>query len=225
MPSITDELMGKTSDGAKKTAKESFKVMKEVRPVKGICLLLMNATEFTTDAVMRAVHDAAFKRTGDIKYSDNNIDISNLKKSGRVYPIEENILQDAMKYFDKHCKECGVKYSAMKDTRGEGKPDYKPSYMVFFEGKDTDLILHVLKEAYKDYAEEKQNDKQAEKSGRKNEQEKNQSGEKQEKENQEKPEKRESVKAKLAFFRDRVAARDKERDAVEKHHQHDDIQR
>lgn len=70
MPSITDELMGKTSDGAKKTAKESFKVMKEVRPVKGICLLLMNATEFTTDAVMRAVHDAAFKRTGDIKYSD-----------------------------------------------------------------------------------------------------------------------------------------------------------
>jgi len=233
VPNLTDEVMGKTSEGAKKAVEASAKVLKEAKDglkeaeksIKGICLLLIKGTAFNADAVMSAVKNVAFKKTGDIKFSKNNIDISELRKTGHVYAVEENILQDAMKYFDKHCKECGVKYSAMKDTRGEGKPDYKPSYMVFFEGKDTDLILHVLKEAYKDYAEEKQNDKQAEKSGRKNEQEKNQSGEKQEKENQEKPEKRESVKAKLAFFRDRVAARDKERDAVEKHHQHDDIQR
>ena len=36
---------------------------------------------------------------------------------------------------------------------------------------------------------------------------------------------RESVKAKLAFFRDRVTARDQERDGIEKHHQRTDIQR
>lgn len=233
MPSITDELMGRTPEGAKKAAETSAKALKEIKSgmkeageaVKGICLLLIDGSEFTADAVMNAVRKVAFKKTGDIKFSKNNIDISELRKTGHVYAVEENILQDAMKYFDKHCKECGVKYSAMKDTRGEEKTDYKPSYMVFFEGKDTDLILHVLKEAYKDYAEEQKNDKQAEKSGRKNEQEKNQTGEKKEKDNQEKPDKRESVKAKLAFFRDRVAARDKERDAVEKHHQHSDIQR
>lgn len=233
MPSITDELMGRTPEGAKKAAETSAKALKEIKSgmkeageaVKGICLLLIDGSEFTADAVMNAVRKVAFKKTGDIMFSKNNIDISELRKTGHVYAVEENILQDAMKYFDKHCKECGVKYSAMKDTRGEEKTDYKPSYMVFFEGKDTDLILHVLKEAYKDYAEEQKNDKQAEKSGRKNEQEKNQTGEKKEKDNQEKPDKRESVKAKLAFFRDRVAARDKERDAVEKHHQHSDIQR
>lgn len=222
--------MGRTPEEAKKAAETSAKALKGIKSgmqeaVKGICLLLINGSEFTADAVMNAVRKVAFKKTGDIKFSKNNIDISELKKTGHVYAVEENILQDAMKYFDKHCKECGVKYSAMKDTRGEEKTDYKPSYMVFFEGKDTDLILHVLKEAYKDYAEEQKNDKQAEKSGRKNEQEKNQTGEKKEKDNQEKPDKRESVKAKLAFFRDRVAARDKERDAVEKHHQHSDIQR
>ncbi len=223
MPSITDELMGKTSDGAKKTAKESFKVMKEVRPVKGICLLLMNATEFTTDAVMRAVHDAAFKRTGDIKYSDNNIDISNLKKSGRVYPIEENILQDAMKYFDQQCKKRDIKYSAMKDTRREGSPDYKPSYMVFFEGKDTDLIMQALQEAYKDYAEVQQRSKVEKQEEGQIQNDKRRNGKMNE--NSKKPEQRESVKAKLAFFRDRVTARDQERDGIEKHHQRTDIQR
>lgn len=234
MPNLTDELMGKTSEGAKKAVETSAKVLKEAKgglkeaeeSIKGICLLLIKGAAFNVDEVMSAVKNVAFKRTGDIKFSKNNIDVSELRKTGHVYAVEENILQDAMKYFDKHCKECGVKYSAMKDTRGENKPDYKPSYMVFFQGKDTDLILHVLQEAYKDYAEEQQKDKEAEKYDRGiNEPEKNQKREKRQKGNQEQPEKRESVKAKLAFFRDRVAARDKERDAVEKQHQHDDIQR
>ncbi|MDE6388329.1 MAG: PcfB family protein [Lachnospiraceae bacterium] len=234
MPNLTDELMGKTSEGAKKAVEASAKVLKEAKgelkeaeeSIKGICLLLIKGTSFTADTVMSAVKNVAFKTTGDIRFSKNNIDISELRKTGHVYAVEENILQDAMKYFDKHCKECGVKYSAMKDTRGEGNPNYKPTYMVFFEGKDTDLILHVLQEAYKDYAKEQQKDKEAEKSGRDTDMpEKNQKRGKRQKGNQEQPEKRESVKAKLAFFRDRVAARDKEQDAVEKHHQHDDIQR
>lgn len=234
MPSITDDLMSRTPEEVKKAVEVSAKAIQGVKSgmkgageaVKGICLLLINGSEFTADTVMNAVRKVAFKKTNDIKYSKNNIDISALKKSGHVYQVEENVLQEAMKYFDKYCKERGVKYSAMKDTRGEGKPDYKPSYMVFFEGKDVDLILGVLRDAYKDYAEEQQKIKDAEKSGREADApEKDKKYNKRQKNNREQPEKRESVKAKLAFFRDRVAARDKERDIMEKHRQHSDIQR
>ena len=126
-----------------------------------------------------------------------------------------------MKAFDKQCKKYGIKYSAMVDTRGEEKSDYKPSYMVFFEGKDDKLILSALTEAYKDYEEQKAKD--AEKETPQNEKNKQRFRWKQDQERD--PRQRESVKAKLAFFRDRVTARDKERDAVEKHHQHDDISR
>lgn len=231
MSSITDELMGKTPEAAKKTVVTTLKAMKGVRSgikeagsaVKGICILLMKGTDFTTDSVMRAVHDVAFRRTGDIKYSKNNIDISKLRKSGHVYPMEENILQETMKYFDQQCKKYGIKYSAMKDTRGEDKLDYKPSYMVFFEGRDTDLIMQALQEAYKDYAEEQQHDKSERKEEQKDQHDKRKDGKLNE--NAKKPEQRESVKAKLAFFRDRVTDREQKRDAIEKHHQHTDIQR
>lgn len=237
MPSITDELMGKIPGGAQKTAEATYKAMKGVgagikgaeSAVKGICLLLLNGTEFTTESVMKAVYSVAFKKTGDIRFSKNNIDISKLRKSGHVYPVEENIMQEVMKYFDQQCKKYGIKYSAMKDTRGDDKPDYKPSYMVFFEGKDTDLILQALREAYKDYAEEQQRDKDTVKNEPQKEQNNKGRDDKKkdskEKEGTERQQKRESVKAKLAFFRDRVTARNKERDAVEKHHQHTDIQR
>lgn len=217
MPSITDDLMGKTFEGGKRTAETTLKALKEAQAgmknaegaIKGICLLLLDGTGFTVDAVMSAVRRAAFNKTGDIRFSENNIDIGTLKKSGHVYQIEENVLQETMKYFDQQCKKFGIKYSAMVDTRGEEKPDYKPSYMIFFEGKDANLIMSALRESYKDYAAD---------------QEKNRAMEKDEK-GQEQLGKRESVKAKLAFFRDRVADRDQERDAIEKHHQHTDIQR
>lgn len=230
--------MGKTPEAAKKTAEATLKALNEVKKnakdgkeatkgiVKGICLLMLDSTEFTVDTVMAAVKKVAFKKTGDIKYSRNNINISKLRKSGHVYQVEENILQDAMKYFDAQCKKFGIKYTAMKDTRGEDKPDYKPSYMVFFEGKDSNLILNVLQEAYKDYAENQQKAKDAEKAGHGKESPEKQSGDKHSrKTGKDQPEKRESVKAKLAFFRDRVAARDNERDEVEKHHHRSDIQR
>ena len=127
-------------------------------------------------------------------------------------------MAEAMGCFDAQCKKHGIKYSAMKDTRGEGNPDYEPSYMVFFEGRDTDTIMSVVREAYKDYVEKQEKeegkDKTEEKKGRWGKRDKTVD-----------PKKRESVKAKLAFFRDRVADRDAERDDVEKHHQRADIQR
>lgn len=238
MSSITDELIGeligKTADGAKKTAEITTKAAKASKKaftaVKGICLVLAAGSEFTTDTVMNAVRKSAFKKTGDIKFSENNIDIGELRKSGHVYQVEDNILQETMKYFDNQCKKYGIKYSAMKDTRNEGKTGSKPSYMVFFEGKDADLILHALKEAYKDYAEDQERAKESQKDGKEN----SKSGEKQneskernkgQKQQSREPEKRQSVKAKLAFFRDRAAAREQKRDVVEKHHQRSDIQR
>lgn len=224
--SITDDIMGKAPDNIGKASDMALKAVKEGREglndaagaVKGICLLLGKGVGFSEANVMKAVKAVAFKKTGDIKFSNANIDISKLRKSGHVYRVEENILAEVMGGFDAQCKKHGIKYSAMKDTRGEGKPDYKPSYMVFFEGRDSDMILSVLQEAYKDYAEkqeqEKGQDKTEEKKGRWRKTDKTVN-----------PEKRESVKAKLAFFRDRVAARDAERDDVEKHHQRSDIQR
>lgn len=226
--SITDEIMGKAPDSIEKTMDLTLKAAHEAKGgvkdaagvVKGICLLLIKS-DFSESAVMRAVKAVAFKTTGDIKFAKQNIDIEKLRKSGHVYKVENNVVANVMKAFDKQCKKHGVKYSAMVDTRGEGEPDYKPSYMVFFEGKDDTLIINALTEAYKDYAE------QQKKEAGKDAPQKNKGLFKGKKERTAAdPGQRESVKAKLAFFRDRVAARDKsERDAVEKHHQHDDISR
>lgn len=223
--SITDEVMGKAPDQMIKASDMTLKAAKEAKAgvkdaagaVKGICLLLGKGVGFSEATVMKAVKAVAFKKTGDIKYSNRNIDISKLRNSGHVYRVEDNILAEVMGDFDAQCKKHGIKYSAMKDTRGEGKPDYKPSYMVFFEGRDSDTILSALQEAYKDYAEKQEQEKGQDKT-----EEKGRWGKKDKTVN---PEKRESVKAKLAFFRDRVAARDAERDDVEKHHQRSDRQR
>lgn len=223
--SITDEILGKAPDQISKASDTTLKVAKEAKDglkdaagvVKGICLLLIKSAEFSEAKVMQAVKNVAYKKTGNIKYSKNNIDIEKLRKSGHVYKVEDNILAEAMGAFDEQCKKHGIKYSAMIDTRDEGKPDYEPSYMIFFEGKDDALIINALAEAYKDYAEQQKvketNNVQKEKKGRYRDK------------IQEEPEKRESVKAKLAFFRDWVTARDAERGAVEKQHQHDDISR
>lgn len=225
--SMTDDIMSKTTDNVAKASDVTIKAAKEAKgavkdtagAVKGICLLLGKGAGFSGAAVMKAVKAVAFKKTGDIKFSNRNIDISKLRKSGHVYRVEDNVLAETMKDFDAQCKKHGIRYSAMKDTRGEGKPDYQPSYMVFFEGRDTDTIMSALQEACKDYLDKQEKeevgqDKTKEKKWRWREKDKEAA-----------PENRESVKAKLAFFRDRVAARDAERDAVEKHRQKTDIQR
>lgn len=230
--SISDEIMGKAPDQLAKAADLSLKAAHEAGKgvkgvagaVKGICLLLIKS-DFTESAVMRAVKNVAFKKTGDIKFSKQNIDVDKLRQSGHVYMVEDSVTAEVMKGFDQQCRLYGIKYSAMKDTRGEGEPGYKPTYMVFFEGEDDKLITRALQEAYKDYEKQQEKEKTA---GKDAPQEEKTAGKKQRfarKKEQENPEKRESVKAKLAFFRDRVTARDKERGAVEKQHQREDISR
>ena len=228
--SITDEIMSKAPDNAAKASDMALKAAKEGREgikaaagtVKGICLILGKSVSFTESSVMKAVKAVAFKKTGDIKYSKNNIDVAKLRESGHVYKVDDNILAEVMGCFDEQCKKYGIKYSAMMDTRDKDKEDYKPSYMVFFEGRDSDTIYHVLQEAYKDYEERQKQEKQSEQE----EKTEKRRGRKQER-GKEKPEERESVRAKLAFFRDRVADRERERGVIEKerHHQHSDIQR
>lgn len=212
MPSITDDITSKTVNDAKSTAKVTIEKARAVKPaIKGLCLILYDGADFTAQNVMIAVKNKVYAKTGNIKYSANNINISKLKESGKIHKVDENITAEVMQHFDAQCKKYGVKYSAMLDERN---PD-KPAYMVFFEGKEANIILHVMEEAYKDYINAAKNDEKnpaAQEKGK---------GKKAEKS----PQKRESVKAKLAFFRDRVATRDREQDVKEKHHSHSDIQR
>ena len=191
MANLSDEITSKAINDGTKAAKESLKAAQKVAKetlkageaaVKGICLLILDGGAFTTENVMKAVKSVAFKKTGDVKYSKNNIDIAALQKSGRVFKLDENVTADVMKHFDAQCKKYGVKYAAMKDERD---PD-KPAYMVFFEGKNSEMILHVMQEAYKDYMKELEAQKNPKSKHAKRDKHKD-SG-------------RESVKAKLAFF-------------------------
>lgn len=165
--------------------------------LKGICLIIKGGA-FTTENIMRKTAEVV---TGDIKFSKRNLHIDELKKSGRVTMVEDNVTADVMKYFDKHCKKFGVHYTAMKDKADKNNP----SYYVFFNNKDSAVILKVMKLAYQDY------DK-AVKKGLLKTKASNKEGEP-----------RESVKAKLAFFRDRVATRDNEQRNVEKHYHKSEI--
>lgn len=204
MPSLTDELMTKAAEkGPQAIANMISAAEKGVKAggkaIKGICLILGKGVSFTTENVMKAVNEKALKRTGDIKYSSRNVSIDELSKSGFVKRIDDAVTADVMRHFDKACKDAGVKYSAMKDER---EPQ-NPQYYIFYEGKTADVILHAMQEAYKDYmTEQEQKAKGLDKSNEKD-----------------------SIKAKLAFFRDRVAARDRESEAVEKHRTHNEPQR
>ncbi|MCM1103272.1 MAG: PcfB family protein [Clostridium sp.] len=196
MPSLTDDLMGRLPEQVKKGANTALKAGQQAvkgteslaNEIKGLCVILLKGLDFTTENVVNAVKDVAFKASKDVKYSSHNISVDQLKKSGKVFKVDDMVSGDVMKHFDKHCRKMGIKYSAMKDCR-DG--DDKPAYILFFQGNNSDLILQAMQNGCKDFDREK--------SGAVHKQEQ-----------------RESVKAKLAFFRDRVAARDKSREVVEK---------
>lgn len=203
MPSLSDDITSKAFDKAPQTVKEIAKgadvgIKTTEKAFKGICLILGKGVGFTTENVMNAVKEKALKKTGDIKYSRRNISIKQLSSSGTVKRIDDAVTGDVMRHFDTACKQHGVKYSAMKDT----KDQQNPNYYVFYEGKSADLILHVMEQAYKSYISEKEQQK----------------GIGKEKAPQ-------SLRAKLAFFRDRAAARDRDDAAVEKHRTQPEPQR
>lgn len=242
---VGKEMFDKVPDlavkGAVKGAKLAGKTLKGTlnigavvggKTIKGVCLILGKGLGFTTHNVMRAVKALAYNKTGNIEFSNQNIDMVQLQRSGQVTKIDENITAEVMKHFNDQCKKYGVKYSAMKDERD---PE-NPSYMVFYNGKSAEIILHVMKEAYKDYvAAQKQEEKdgreensheQEKKSDRETDFHEQDLGNKKGFFNRNRDsEPRESVRAKLAFFRDRVADRENDREALEKKVRHADRQR
>lgn len=214
MSNITDDLVsraaGKAADKGPQAIADAFSAIDKTRDrtgkmLKGICLIMGKGVNFTTENVMKAVKEKALQKTGDIKYSRRNVSIAELSKSGYVKRVDEKVTADVMKHFDAECKAAGVKYSAMKDE----KDPQNPQYYIFYEGKTTDVILHVMQEAYKDFMSEQEKKARGRDLGQ----------------DSEKKSSRESIRAKLAFFRDRVAAGSKEQDTLEKHHAHPEPQR
>lgn len=153
--------------------------------VKGVCLVI-KAGAFTLETLMAAVKACQFMKSNNLKYSPRNISINQLKKSGKVSVVSDSITEENMKYFDKYCKDFGIKYSAMKDERDSSDP----KYIMFFESKDTESVMKALQEGYKDF-------EKARAAGKDKMQ-----GE------EAKSEERDSVVGKLFSFRSRVKHRD-----------------
>ncbi len=146
MSSIGEQIAQDQMDKAKKAAGRL------VRPagkgaVKGLCLVV-KASQLTTKTLMNAIKHCLYEKTGNIKYSNRNIHMGALKKSGKVSIMPEEVTQDVMKYFDKYCKKYGIKYSAMYDQRN---PE-SSQYMVFFQSDNADLIMKALQEGFKDFS-------------------------------------------------------------------------
>lgn len=200
--SLTDDSMAAMANKASGAARNAGKAVQPVQKslkagAKGICLILGKGVGFTEKSVMAAVKEVAFLTTGDIKYSRKNIEISKFQKNPDVKVVSEAVTADVMKHFDKYCRKYGVKYSAVRDRKED-------SYIIFFEGKKSEVILKVMQDAFKDYAtsHKKQDMKK------------------------DAPVKKESVKAKLAFFRNRVKNRDaKEQNDLEKNFHRSDRER
>lgn len=193
MSSITDQITDKIETALPDAASRSGNVIssamntggKAVKTagkatVKGIALII-SGVELTRENIMEAVKNVALTATRDLKYSNRNLDISELKRLGTVRKIDESITHDVMYFFDKNCKKFDLQYNIMKDTKEENR------YYIFFNGKDEAVIHSAIEKSYKDYVEDK--GKRAER------QEKVQNV-------------KESALAKLAFFRNCVTARE-----------------
>lgn len=186
MASLTEQLQEDTKNGMKDAAKTGKKTVQAIG--KGIGLIF-NATVLSEDAIMHAL-DKKVEKTGDTSFSYVNVTMEELQKSGKVERIDEPFLKEVMQYFDKYCREDGVKYSALKMTQDTEK-NAEDKFIIFFEGKNDKVIEHIIKQAIADWQKAQQNTKE-------NGKEKNTDAKKGE------TKERQSVLAKLAFFRNRV---------------------
>lgn len=182
MTNLTEQLEESAKQNVKDAAKVAAKGYKMAS--KGIALIL-NSTVLSDESIMKAL-DKKIEKTGDLKYSYANVSIEELQKSGKVEKVDELLLQEAMHYFDKYCREFGVKYSALKTTQVEDGKE-KTGYMIFFESKNNKLILEIMKKAVSDWNKDQEQMKETGKdTARAAEMGKT------------------SVLAKLAFFRNRI---------------------
>ena len=146
MGSIGEQIAQEQMDKAKRTAAQLAKPAGK-GAYKGLCLIV-KAEKLSTKTLRAAVKHCLYKKTGDVAYSNRNIRMKALKKSGKVSLMPEGVTQDAMKYFDKYCREYKIKYSAMLDKR---KPE-SPQYLVFFQSDSANIVMKALQEGYKDFS-------------------------------------------------------------------------
>ena len=179
MPSITDELLGKMVS-IDNVRKGGGIVGSTIRGGAKICIILAKGTNFTAKNLFKALKQAAFLTTDNIEFSTKNVSIKELHKGGSVKVVSDEMSAEVMHYFDEACKKLKIKYTAMKDVSDKNNPQY----MVFFEGKNDQMIFQAIQNAMKKYVEEPAKQKT----------------------NKE----RESILAKLKFFRNRVTARNRE---------------
>lgn len=190
---LTEELTKDASEkaaeaskiAAKGAAKASKTAAKGIR--KGIVLIMDGAARLSEKSVMKAL-DRKFRKTGDIQYSSSNVSVEELQKSGRVERVDELMLRECMGYFDKYCKEYGVKYSALKTKLPGEDGNEKEGYMIFFEGRNDKLVEDVLRRAVADWRKDMEQAKGAGKGAARAAAEAGKT----------------SVLAKLAFFRNRI---------------------
>ena len=152
MASLTEQLNEEATRKAKDAVKMTEKTMKLTS--KGIALIL-NGTVLSEDSIMRAL-DKKIEKSGDFKLSYKNVSMEELQKGGKVEKVDELMLQESMRYFDKYCREYGVKYSALKT-----KEEEKEGYMIFFEGKNDKLMLEIMKKAVTDWTKDQEKMKEA----------------------------------------------------------------
>ncbi|MBE5846743.1 MAG: DUF3801 domain-containing protein [Lachnospiraceae bacterium] len=216
MSGITDDIHAKEADIAKKIGKKAFEAA--IKLFKGIALKLKSGEELTQENIIKSVKEMLNKVDSGVDFSVHNVDIKDLIKDGNVTAVPDQLTKEQMKYFDKYCKQYGIHYAALKNGTGKDA-----TYTLFFKSGNADLIFEALKRGVADY--EKDQQKKQEKTNAKEQKKTSREQKKQEKEQKKamkqarkqktkekaasKAEERESVRAKLAFFRDRVERNEK----------------
>lgn len=118
-----------------------------------VVALSIKTTKLTAEVLQRAVKFALnqikkeFDRPPKGKQSLRQL----MKRGEKVTNIE--ITDDNIKAFDPVAKKHGLDYNVKKIDGGNGEP---PTYLVFFKGKDVD----VMTEAFREYSAKKLNRKE-----------------------------------------------------------------
>ncbi len=134
----TKQALKDTKDTAVNTGKKFF---------SGI-VLVFNGGKFTADAVMTRIGNMVANSSGAVEHAKNSISMADLYSAGKVTSLDDTISKEVMKYFNRHCDKCGIKYSVLKESGTD-------SYYVFFKSRELEAVRTVIQESYKDYLKER----------------------------------------------------------------------
>ena len=153
---ITNKIISEAPDKTLKALKETKQALKGTAhgagkvghvAASGVVIILRRPF-LTANTVMKSIGDMMANNNGRVEYSKNNVDMGKLYESGGVSRLDEAISKDVMKYFNKYCKQNGIKYSVLKDASTD-------TYYLFFKSKELEAINTILQQSYKDYMNER----------------------------------------------------------------------